>query len=123
MKLKPYAFNLSIAISLAAIGCAGANGNQAPATPENPAVTESSAADAENRFTATGTVRYLDISGGFWGIVGDDGTNYDPIELEPAFQKDGLRVRFEAVPEADMMSTHMWGMLIKLLQIEAVSDG
>ena len=124
MKLKPYTFNLSIAFSLAALGCAGANGNQAPVTPEMPAVNESSSkTDVDNRIAATGTVRYLNISGGFWGIVGDDGKNYDPLGLDPAFQQDGLRVHFEAVPETELMSTHMWGTLITLVHIEPLNDG
>ncbi len=76
--------------------------------------------DAENRIIATGTVRYLPMEGGFWGIVGDDGNNYDPMDLAPAFQKEGMRVRFEAIPETDMMSIRMWGALVKITRIEAL---
>ncbi len=87
-------------------------------------MTESTAtASAATHISGSGTVRFQTIEGGFWGIVGDDGTNYDPMALDPAFQKDGLRVRFEAVPETDMMSTRMWGTLITLVRIEAVNDG
>lgn len=96
----------------------------APAAPETPAMTESAphepATPAPDRISATGTVRFLDISGGFWGIVGDDGRKFDPMELDAAFQKEGLRVRFEAVPETDMMSTRMWGTMIALVHIEAL---
>ena len=76
--------------------------------------------DSENQISVTGTVRYLPIEGGFWGIVSDDGNNYDPMALDPAFQKEGLRVRFEAIPEKDMMSIHMWGALVKITRIEAL---
>jgi ABC-type oligopeptide transport system substrate-binding subunit len=110
-----------LANSLVLIGCASANGTANPATSENPAVTEPSAtANVENRITATGTIRYLNISGGFWGIVGDDGKNYDPMGLASAFQKEDLRVRFEAIPETDMMSSRMWGTLVKITHIEAL---
>jgi hypothetical protein len=100
-------------------GCASANGTPVPATSETPEMTESTA----THISGSGTVRFLTIEGGFWGIVGDDGENYDPLALDPAFQKEGLRVRFEAVPETDMMSTRMWGTLITLVRIEAVNDG
>ena len=29
----------------------------------------------------TGTIRHQGLEGGFWGIVGDDGTKYDPTNL------------------------------------------
>lgn len=84
-------------------------------------MTEPSAkTNAENRISATGTVRYLDISGGFWGIAGDDGKNYDPMGLAPAFRKEGLRVRFEARPETDMMSSRMWGTMVTITHIETL---
>lgn len=110
-----------MAFSLVITGCATAAGTANPATPEKTDMTEPSAtAGAENRISAAGTVRFIEINGGFWGIIGDDGKHYDPMELDPQFQKDGLRVRFEAVPETDMMSTRMWGTMITLIHIETV---
>lgn len=79
-----------------------------------------STASADKRISVTGTVRFIEINGGFWGIVGDDGKHYDPMDLDPQLQEDGLRVRFEAVPETDMMSSRMWGAMIRLIHIETV---
>jgi len=73
-----------------------------------------------NQINTTGTVRFQDISGGFWGIVADDGRKFDPMGLDAKFQKDGLRVRFEATPETDMMSTRMWGSMVRITRIEIV---
>lgn len=77
-------------------------------------------ASAPNRIRAIGTVRYQNLEGGFWGIVSDDGVRYDPMGLDAQFQQEGLRVRFEAVPETDMMSTRMWGVMVTLTAIEPV---
>jgi len=66
----------------------------------------------------TGTIKYLSMEGGFYGISGDDNKNYDPINLPKEFQKDGLRIRFKAKIRSDMASYHMWGMLIELIKIE-----
>jgi hypothetical protein len=74
-------------------------------------------APKEGAIKATGTVRHLGIEGGFWGIVGDDGQNYDPANLAPEFQKEGLRVSFTAVPSANQMSFHMWGTIVELKTI------
>jgi hypothetical protein len=66
----------------------------------------------------TGTVRHQGLEGGFWGIVGDDEKNYDPVNLAPEFQQEGLKVSFEAVPAASQASIHMWGTLVELKSIK-----
>jgi hypothetical protein len=82
----------------------------------------SHAADKEKepeRVKAAGTVTWVDLEGGFWGIKADDGKHYDPLgSLPKEFRKDGLKVRFEATVEKDAMSFHMWGKIIKIEKIE-----
>jgi len=70
---------------------------------------------------AVGTVAYVDIEGGFYGIAGDDNTNYDPVNLGDEFRKDGLKVEFTAYPAEDMASFHMWGQLIELRSIRSAA--
>jgi len=55
----------------------------------------------------TGTVKYIDLEGGFFGIIGDSGKKYDPINLSEEFQRDNLRVSFDAKIREDMVSVHM----------------
>jgi hypothetical protein len=64
-----------------------------------------------------GTVKYLNFEGGFYGIVGDDGKHYDPLDIPQEFRVDGLRVRFTANKTSNM-SIHMWGHVVKLASIE-----
>ena len=66
----------------------------------------------------TGTVIYVNLEGGFFGIIGDDDENYDPINLSEEFESDGLRVAFTAIKREDMGSFHMWGILIELIDIQ-----
>ena len=66
-----------------------------------------------------GTIGRSDLEGGFWSIKGDDGKTYDPVSGMPTeFQKEGLRVRVEAVPRPDMVSVHMVGTLVEIKKIE-----
>ncbi|MFH0990895.1 MAG: hypothetical protein V1799_12850 [bacterium] len=74
----------------------------------------------ENTLRFTGTVTYIDLEGGFYGITGDDRKHYDPINLAQEFKKDGLRVRIEARERNDMGSIHMWGTLIEIHTIERI---
>jgi hypothetical protein len=67
-----------------------------------------------------GAVKYLSFEGGFYGIVGDDGENYDPINMPQEFKVDGLRVQFVA-NITNYLSFHMWGYVVKLVSIERLS--
>ncbi|MEO6463822.1 MAG: hypothetical protein ABIP29_12185 [Candidatus Eisenbacteria bacterium] len=68
--------------------------------------------------TKNGTVRHLDLEGGFWGIVADDSTRYDPGSLDPRYQNDGMRVRFDARKAEGQMSIRQWGTLVTIVRID-----
>ncbi|MCS7242333.1 MAG: hypothetical protein NZ706_06645, partial [Candidatus Caldatribacterium sp.] len=48
------------------------------------------------RIQVTGTVVYVPLEGGFFGILGDNGVQYEPVNLPEEFRVDGLRVVFVA---------------------------
>jgi len=57
----------------------------------------------------TGTIVFLDIEGGFWGILGDDGRKYRPIDKLPASARvKGKKVEAEIEP-VNVVSFAMWG--------------
>jgi len=64
-----------------------------------------------------GTVRYISVEGGFYGIVGDDGKRYDPVNLSASFRENNLRVRFRGKILKDRVSFHMWGELFEIERI------
>lgn len=74
--------------------------------------------DDKDIVSETGTIKFIDLEGGFHGIIGDDGKYYNPINLSQDFQVDGLRVRFEAKIRDDILGIHMWGTPIEILKIE-----
>jgi len=76
--------------------------------------------DEQAEINEKGTVTYLGFEGGFFGIVGDDGKHYDPMDMPQEFKVDGLRVRF-TVNFTDFCSYHMWGYIIRLVSIERLS--
>ncbi|MEM7372150.1 MAG: hypothetical protein AAF587_26265 [Bacteroidota bacterium] len=66
----------------------------------------------------TGTITYVDLSGGFWGIEGDDGQKYTPNEhLPETFQQEGLKVKAEVTP-ANGFGIFMWGQQVNVIKIE-----
>jgi len=65
-----------------------------------------------------GTVTYIDLEGGFYGIAGDDGNKYLPLNLDQQYHTDGLRVSFEYEPVKDTATIQMWGTPVNLTFIE-----
>ena len=72
------------------------------------------------RVSGSGTVVFVSVEGGFYGIVCDNGTTYDPQNLPDQYRVNGLHVRFNATVLADQTSFHMWGTLIALDDIQGV---
>ncbi|WP_298665634.1 hypothetical protein [uncultured Methanofollis sp.] len=95
-------------------GCTGTDsGKELNETPGG-TVTETVTAG----ITGTGTVTYIDLEGGFYGIVADNGTHYLPLDLDPAFEQDGLKVTFTLEPARDIMTIQQWGTPVKVISIE-----
>jgi hypothetical protein len=63
-----------------------------------------------------GTVAYQSLSGGFWGIIDEDGNKWKPEEMPKVLQKEGLRLEIEAEKAAGGISIFMWGTTIKILE-------
>ena len=72
----------------------------------------------ENEKKTTGVVKYFDIEGGFYGIIGDDGKNYLPINLSSEFKVEGLKIKFTYKEIKDSVNIHMWGTPIEIIKIE-----
>jgi hypothetical protein len=70
-----------------------------------------------NVVVGTGTVKFLDFEGGFYGIVSDDGRHYDPMNLDRLFRVDGLRVQFAVKVIQDRFNVHMWGTVVSIVSM------
>jgi len=73
------------------------------------------AACAESTIETTGTVVFVGLNGGFFGILGDDGKRYEPINLPSDCEVVGLRVWFKA--RILQRTIHMWGIPIEIIEI------
>ncbi len=76
----------------------------------------------EETISGSGVISYIDLEGGFYGILADDGTQYYPINLDEGFEEDGLMVEFLGQLEEDFVSIHMWGTPITLMDIQAIPE-
>lgn len=70
--------------------------------------------------SASGTVKYISLEGGFYGIITDGNKNLDPVNLPEEFQVDGKRIKFDYKPTKDQVSFHMWGLIVELSNIKSL---
>lgn len=101
-------------------GCIKENKETPSETPVTEIPTSTPPVEKISEINGTGTVKFLDFEGGFYGIISDNGENYDPINLSKEFQVDGLRVRFDAKKQENVASFHMWGTIIEIINIERI---
>lgn len=77
-------------------------------------------AEYRRPWVQAGTIVFVPLEGGFFGIAGDDGKKYLPLTISKEFQVDGLRVAFEAEEAPDTATIQMWGTPVNVTFIEAV---
>ncbi|MCX7875677.1 MAG: hypothetical protein N2321_05835 [Melioribacteraceae bacterium] len=72
----------------------------------------------ENSSLTKGTVKYISLEGGFYGIISENNEKFDPINLPNEFKKDGLKFLFSYKERNDLTSIHMWGKIIEIIEIK-----
>ncbi len=68
----------------------------------------------------SGTVRWLELEGGFWGIETAQGKQLLPMTLPEEVQRDGLKVQGNFRLLKDVMTIQMWGTPVDVTHIEAI---
>ncbi len=66
----------------------------------------------------TGKVKFVDLEGGFYGIITEDGHKLLPLNLPDGLKREGTEIWFEAEVEKGAVSTAMWGIPVKLRRVE-----
>lgn len=97
-------------------GCASTESTKNTAAPVN------KMSESDGLPVFTGTIRKIELDGGFYGIIGDNGKFYDPVNLGPAYQVEGLKIRFKAKFPEDITTIHMWGRATQVVEIEAAAE-
>lgn len=100
---------LLLLLALLVTACAGGDG-----------VTEGAPDDAEaaaDLQTYDGTVAYLNLEGGFYGIVTARGDDLLPTNLPAEYEEDGLAVRVTGRFLEDVATFVMWGRPFEVTEI------
>lgn len=76
-----------------------------------------SSLESDVKFTK-GTVQYISLEGGFYGIKTDDNKSLDPLNLSKKFQVDGKRIYIKYIEKKETVSFHMWGTIVEIIEIK-----
>lgn len=115
----------SFAITLLMLLITGCSQQPEPETQVSEEVTENpvKAVEAQyieaNKKVITATVKYIDLEGGFYGLVTDDGERYLPTNLAAEFQTDGTVLMFKTIAVNDVATIQQWGTLVELYEVKA----
>ncbi len=74
--------------------------------------------DALRLVAGNGTITYVDLEGGFYGIVADDGEQYLPLDLGETWLVDGMDVTFVAGVREDVAAIGQWGAPVDVIAID-----
>jgi hypothetical protein len=72
--------------------------------------------------SGNGTIAWIAMDTGFYGIVTDDGEQFLPEKIDPAFRADGLRVSFRGIARTDKQAEHPWGIPLDLIELARVGS-
>jgi hypothetical protein len=67
--------------------------------------------------SVAGTVVFRDKDGGFYGILADNGGQYEPVNLDARFRNDGMRITLAGKLDTSRIGTHNWGNPIDLATV------
>ncbi len=79
-------------------------------------------AEMENKSFTHCTVRFINLNGGFWGVIDDEGRQWRPLEIPRELQRDGLSVMVRFVVAKEDFSVFMWGQPVQIMEYHLAED-
>jgi len=70
-----------------------------------------------------GTVHYLQMEGGFYGIITDKGEKLLPLNLDKQYLSPGAVIHFSGSYVKDMMTIQQWGTPFKIKEVKLIKAG
>ena len=68
-----------------------------------------------------GTAKYISLEGGFWGIVGNDNINYQPVSMPEQLKANGRKVECTIETLDDAFTIAMWGTPCQIISFCTLS--
>ncbi len=69
------------------------------------------------------TIQYMELEGGFFGLITDKGEKLLPMNLATEYRQVGAIVKVQGQLLTDMMTIQQWGTPFKITKIELIKAG
>jgi hypothetical protein len=69
------------------------------------------------------TVKHINLEGGFYGLVSENGSKLLPMKLPAKYRVDGTILRVKGEPIDNIATIQQWGTPFKLIDIELIKLG
>ena len=90
---------------------------------ENKGITDMQHKFKQENVWRTGTVKYMEFEGGFFGIVDENGAKLLPRKLPNKYRKSGTVLKFKGFEKKDMMTIQQWGSVFEITEVELIKEG
>ncbi|MFB0998618.1 MAG: hypothetical protein QMC13_00075, partial [Colwellia sp.] len=71
----------------------------------------------------TARVQYMNLEGGFFGLVSKEGKHWLPMNLKKEFQQHGAIIKVTGSALNDIMTIQQWGTPFSITHIELIKAG
>lgn len=75
---------------------------------------------SETSMKLTGTIKYQNFEGGFYGFIDTKGNKYTISNLNEQYKQDGLKVSISAHAKENTLTTSQFGQLITVIEITVI---
>jgi hypothetical protein len=69
------------------------------------------------------TVKYLNLEGGFFGLVSKEGKHWLPVNLKKEFHQDGAVIKVSGNAVEGLITIQQWGKPFSITHIELIKAG
>ncbi len=69
------------------------------------------------------TVKYINLEGGFFGLVSEKGAKLLPMNLPKQYRVNGTILRIKGEPIKNIMTIQQWGQPFKVIDVELIKMG
>ena len=66
-----------------------------------------------------GTITFQEIETGFWGLIDNDGNQWEIIDIPNQLKYPNKKVEIEAI-ELDVVTSSMWGIPISIISFSTL---
>lgn len=71
----------------------------------------------------TGKLQFINLEGGFYGFIGDNGERLLPLGLDKKYRQHGAEIKILGYIDKDIMTIQQWGQPFKVLKVEMIKEG